>query len=54
MIIGSTQIQLLLYAFGFFDNADYFTFFKVNFFAIYGYYSGLIIFEFFNKESGND
>jgi hypothetical protein len=54
MIIGVVNIQLLLYAGGFFDNADYFALFKLNLFAIYGYYGGFLIFEFFNKQPRDD
>ncbi len=49
MLIGAWNIQLIPYSLGFFDNADYFTLFEVNFFAVYYYYSGSLIIEFFNK-----
>lgn len=54
MTIGAIGTALPFYFGGFFNEADNFTILKSYFFTIYGYYGGLVIFEFFNKEAGND
>ena len=52
ILLGAWIIQLALYLAGLFDNQDYFTIFEVNFFAVYGYYIGVLIQQFLNKPRG--